>query len=57
MKYFVRIGSRTLEVEVEGGRAVVDGQPFEAHLAAVPATPLFHLLLAGESWTVAAQAL
>jgi pyruvate carboxylase subunit B len=57
MKYFVRVGSRTVEVVVEGGRVVVDGATLAAHLAAVPGTPLHHLLLAGESWTVAAQPL
>lgn len=36
---------------------IVDGVGFEAHLAAVPGTPLQHLLLAGDSWTVAAQLL
>ena len=33
----------------------MDGAGLEAQLAAVPGTPLHHLLLAGESWTVAAQ--
>jgi len=57
VKYFVRIADlpQILEVEVEGGRVSVAGAPYEAHLAAVPGTPLYHLLLAGESWTVAAQ--
>jgi pyruvate carboxylase subunit B len=57
VKYFVTIGAQTLEVEVEGGRVSVGGETLEAHLAAVPGTPLYHLLLAGESWTVAAQPL
>lgn len=57
MKYFVRIGTRAMEVEVGGGRVVVDGEVLEAHLAAIPGTPLHHLLLAGESWTVATQPL
>lgn len=57
MKYFVTLRSRTYEIDVGGGRVTVDGEPFEAHLAAVPGTPLYHLLLAGSSWTVAAQAL
>jgi pyruvate carboxylase subunit B len=35
----------------------VDATTVEAHLAAVPGTPIYHLLLAGESWTVAAEAL
>ena len=57
MKYFVTLRARTYEIDVGGGRVTVDGEPFEAHLAAVPGTPLYHLLLAGESWTVAAQSL
>jgi len=57
MKYFVTLHSRTYEIDVGGGRVTVDGEPFEAHLAAVPGTPLYHLLLAGSSWTVAAQPL
>ena len=57
MKYFVTIGARTHEVDVEGAHILVDGERLEAHLAAVPGTPLHHLLLARESWTVAAQAL
>lgn len=57
MKYYVRLGGRTLAVEVQGNRVVVDGVAAEAHFAAVPGTPLYHLLLAGDSWTVAAQAL
>jgi len=59
VKYYVRVGepARTVEVEVAGGRVTVDGTVLEAHLAAVPGTPLYHLLLDGESWTVAAQPL
>jgi pyruvate carboxylase subunit B len=57
VKYFVTLRSRTYEIDVGGGRVTVDGEPFEAHLAAVPGTPLYHLLLGGSSWTVAAQPL
>jgi biotin carboxyl carrier protein len=57
MKYFVTLRSRTYEIDVGGGQVTVDGEPFEAHLAAVPGTPLYHLLLAGQSWSVAAQGL
>jgi len=57
VKYFVTIGAQTIEVEVEGARVLVGGETFETHLAAVPGTPLYHLLLGGESWTVAAQPL
>ena len=57
MKYYVRIGEppRTVEVEVAGAQVTVDGKTFEAHLATVPGTPLCHLLLGNESWTVAVQ--
>ena len=35
----------------------MDGEALEAHLAAIPGTPQHHLLLGGDSWTVAAQLL
>lgn len=57
MKYFVRIGIRTIEVELQGGRVIVDGEGLDAHLAGIPGTPLVHLLLGGHSWTVATQVL
>jgi len=57
VKYFVRLGARTIEVEVLGGAVRVNGESLEAHLAGVPGTPLHNLLLGGDSWTVAAQSL
>ena len=57
MKYFVTIGSQTHEVEVDGSHVTVDGVGLEAQLAAVSGTPLYHLLLGGGSWTVAAESL
>ena len=57
MKYFVTIGTTTVEVEVDADRVLVGGEPVDVHLAPLPGTPLYHLLLAGESWTVAAQPL
>src|SRR5262249_58612920 len=59
MKYFVRIGAspKIVEVDVDGASILVNGEPHEAHLAPVPGTQLYHLLLSGQSWTVAAQAL
>ena len=57
MKYFVRLGAKTIEIEVLGGSVRVDGETLDAHLAAIPGTPLYHLLLGGDSWTVAAQPL
>jgi len=57
MKYYVSIGTRTFDVEVDGNRVTVDGVGLETDLAAVSGTPLYHLLLGGESWTVAAEPL
>src|SRR3989475_10440209 len=57
MKYFVSIGAQTDEVEVDGNRVTVDGVGLETDLVAVSGTPLYHLLLAGASWTVAAEPL
>src|SRR5205823_1404947 len=48
---------RALEVEVDGDRVLVGGEAIDAQLAPLPGTPLYHLLLGGESWTVAAQPL
>lgn len=57
MKYHVTLRSRTYIIDVEGGAVTVDGERLETHWAAVPSTPLIHLLVGGESWTVACQRL
>ena len=57
MRYHVIVSGREWVVEVDGGRVVVDGTTWEAHLAGIPGTPLSHLLLGGDSWTMAAQVL
>src|SRR5213595_962063 len=55
MKYFVTIAGQTFDVEVDGTRVLVGGVALEANLVAVPGTPLRHLLVGGESWTLAAD--
>lgn len=57
MKYHVTIRARTYQIDVAGGAVTVDGERLETHWAAVPGTPLIHLLLGGDSWTVACQRL
>lgn len=57
MRYHVTIRSRTYVIDVDGGSVTVDGEKFETHAAAIPGTPLLHLLLGKESWTVACQQL
>jgi biotin carboxyl carrier protein len=48
VKYQVRIGDRSIEVEIDGSRVRCGGSEFSAELRAVPGTPL-RLLLTGES--------
>lgn len=57
MKYHVTLRHRTYVVDVEGGAVTVDGERLEAHSAAVPNTPLLHILLGADSWTVAYERL
>jgi biotin carboxyl carrier protein len=57
VKYRVHIGPHAIDVELEEGRVVLNGTPVEAHLTAVPGTPLYYLRLGDESWTVAADEL
>jgi pyruvate carboxylase subunit B len=57
MKYHVTLRSRTYVVDVDGGAVTVDGERLESHWAGVPGTPLIHLLLGKDSWTVACQQL
>lgn len=57
MKYHVTLRSRTYLIDVDGGAVTVDGERLEAHWAPVPGTPLIHLLLGKDSWTIACQQL
>lgn len=55
MKYHVTIRSKTYVIDVDGGSVTIDGERLEAHAAAIAGTPLIHLLLGKDSWTVAYQ--
>ena len=57
MKYHVTLRERTYVIDVDGGSVTIDGDRLEAHAAAIPGTPLLHVLLGKESWTVACQEL
>ena len=57
MRYHVSLRNRTYVIDVDGGSVTVDGERLEAHAAAIPGTPLVHLLLGKDSWTVACQQL
>ena len=56
MLYHVTIGSRTVTVEREGDRVIVDGADAgSAEIAAMPGTDVKHLLLDGRSVTLVAR--
>jgi pyruvate carboxylase subunit B len=57
VKYHVTLRNRTYVIDVDGGSVTIDGEKFESHWAVIPGTPLIHLLLGRESWTVACQPL
>lgn len=55
MLYHVTIGDRTLRVELDGQRVIVDGTPLQdSELVNVPGNAVRHLLLDGSSHTVVA---
>ena len=55
MLYHVTIGSRTVTVELDGDRVIVDGSDAgHAELVALPGTQVRHLLLDGRSVTIVA---
>ena len=57
MLYHVTLSGRTFQVELVDGRVRVDGEEYgETELAAVPGTPVHHLLVAGRSFTLVASA-
>lgn len=53
MKYFVTLGERTIEVDVDGDVVVVDGRRFEARLDRVSGTPEVRLVVDGVAATLA----
>jgi len=57
LKYHVTLRGHTYVIDLDGGAVTVDSERLESHWAAIPGTPLIHLLLGRESWTVACQQL
>jgi pyruvate carboxylase subunit B len=51
------VDGHAIEVEVDGERVTVAGQTYTAFLAALPGTPLRHLLLDGRPLTLSVEAL
>ena len=55
MRYFVTLGSRTVEVDLHASGARVDGREVEAELREVPGTRVRHLLADGVSTAMVAS--
>jgi pyruvate carboxylase subunit B len=53
MKYFVDVGGRTIEVEVDGEQVIVDGTFYIATLSPVAGTPLRQLVVDGRPLVLA----
>jgi pyruvate carboxylase subunit B len=56
MRYFVNVGERTVEVEIDGEGVRVDGTPVVAELRAIAGTEVRHMLVDGRSLTIVAHA-
>ena len=56
MKYFVTIAGRTIEVEVDGDGARVDGKARKAELRTIEGTPIRNLLIDQSSWVLPFEA-
>jgi biotin carboxyl carrier protein len=57
MKYLVLLDGQTIEVEVDGERISVNGEPHRATLGIIPGTPLRQLLLDGRPLTLSVEPL
>jgi biotin carboxyl carrier protein len=55
VKYFVTVGERTLEVRLEGDRALVDGVASQVHREPVPGTPLEQVMIDGRAFTLSLE--
>jgi acetyl/propionyl-CoA carboxylase alpha subunit len=55
MRYYVTISGRTVEIEIDGERILVDGEPVEAKVETVPGTDLRHLMIGGRSHVLLAR--
>jgi acetyl/propionyl-CoA carboxylase alpha subunit len=55
MRYFVTVGDREVEVDLRADVPLVDGEPLDGELSAIPGTPLRHLLVEGRSHALVAR--
>ena len=56
MKYFVTLGERTIELDVDGDAVTADGRRLDARLERVPGTPEVRIVIDGVATTLAIDA-
>jgi len=56
MMYYISVDGREVKVSVHGSHVIADGIEQEAHLVAIPGTPLRHLRLGDRAWVLAVEA-
>jgi acetyl/propionyl-CoA carboxylase alpha subunit len=57
VRYAVLLDGQVIEVEVDGDRVTIAGQPYTATLGVIPGTPLRQLLLDGRPTTLSVESL
>ena len=55
MRYFVTVGNRTFEIDVQGEQVTVDGEALGVELLVVPGTALHRLSVDGQSHRLVAE--
>jgi biotin carboxyl carrier protein len=56
VKYFVMLGGREVEIEVDGDQVSVAGHTVRATLSMIPGSPVRHLLIDGRSYALPIEA-
>jgi pyruvate carboxylase subunit B len=56
VKYFVTVGERTIEVQLDGDRVIVDGVVSTVHRESIPRTPLEQVLIDGRAFVLSLEA-
>jgi pyruvate carboxylase subunit B len=55
VKYFVTVGERTVEVQLDGDRVIVDGVASVVHRESIPRTPLEQVLIDGRAFVLSLE--
>jgi biotin carboxyl carrier protein len=55
VKYYVTVGERTVEVQLEGDRVIIDGVASVVHREPLPGTPLEQVMIDGRAFTLSLE--